>query len=120
MVIPVILSSDKTQLTLFRSKMAYPVYLTIGNIPKEIWRKPSRHAQILVAYIPTTKLEDITNQAGHRCHWETFTIAACEWSYPQLQLVARLAFQWWVAMASGAGAIPSTLHLLVTIRSNFW
>jgi hypothetical protein len=65
-VVPVIISSDKTQLTLFRGKSAYPVYLTIGNIPKEIRRKPSRRAQILLAYIPTTKLEGITNQTGRR------------------------------------------------------
>jgi Plavaka transposase len=65
-VIPVIISSDKTQLTLFRGKTAYPVYLTIGNIPKEIRRKPSRRAQVLIAYIPTTKLEGIANKAGRR------------------------------------------------------
>jgi hypothetical protein len=33
-IIPIILSSDKTQLTVFGNKMAYPVCLTIGNIPK--------------------------------------------------------------------------------------
>ncbi|KAF8871151.1 hypothetical protein BD779DRAFT_1680609 [Infundibulicybe gibba] len=33
-IVPVIISSDKTQVTLFGSKQAYPVYLTIGNIPK--------------------------------------------------------------------------------------
>jgi hypothetical protein len=62
----VIISSDTTQLTLFCGKTAYPVYLTIGNIPKEIHRKPSRRAQVLIAYIPTTKLEGIANKAG-RC-----------------------------------------------------
>ncbi|KAH9166783.1 hypothetical protein EDB89DRAFT_1910440 [Lactarius sanguifluus] len=66
-VVPLILSSDKTQLTLFRGKAAYPVYLTIGNIPKAVRRKPSRHAQLLIGYIPTTKLEGITNQAARRC-----------------------------------------------------
>ena len=30
------ISSNKTQLTLFHVKVAYPVYLTIGNIPKDI------------------------------------------------------------------------------------
>lgn len=58
-IIPVFLSSDKTQLTLFRGKMAYPLYLTIGNLPKEICRKPSCCGQILLAYLPTTKLEHI-------------------------------------------------------------
>ena len=65
-VILVIISSDKTQLTLFRGKTAYPVYLTIGNIPKDIRRKPSSHAQILIAYVPTNKLEGITNKAARR------------------------------------------------------
>ena len=46
--------------------MAYPVYLTIGNIPKDTRRKPSRHAQILIGYIPTTKLESISNKAARR------------------------------------------------------
>ncbi|THU80569.1 hypothetical protein K435DRAFT_939508 [Dendrothele bispora CBS 962.96] len=65
-VVPVILSSDKTQVTLFRNKSAYPVYLTIGNLPKEIRRKPSQQGQILLAYLPTTKLEHITNKAARR------------------------------------------------------
>jgi hypothetical protein len=62
-----IVSSDKTQLTLFHNKQAYPVYLTIGNIPKDICRKPSRHAQLLVAYIPTTKLGGISNKSAQWC-----------------------------------------------------
>ena len=45
-IIPVIISSDKTQVTLFRNKSAYPVYMTIGNLPKSIRRKPSRQGQI--------------------------------------------------------------------------
>ncbi|KIJ60181.1 hypothetical protein HYDPIDRAFT_32447 [Hydnomerulius pinastri MD-312] len=65
-IIPILLSSDKTQVTLFRNKAAYPIYMTIGNIPKEIHRKPSRRAQILVGYLPTTKLEHITNKSARR------------------------------------------------------
>ena len=63
-IIPVIVSSDKTQLTLFRDTQAYPIYLTIGNIPKDIRRKPSRMAQILIGYIPTSKLLGLTNKAA--------------------------------------------------------
>jgi len=66
-IIPVIVSSDKTQLTLFRDKMAYPIYLTIGNIPKDICWKPSCHAQLLIGYIPTTKLEGMPTKTGRRC-----------------------------------------------------
>jgi hypothetical protein len=42
------------------------MYLTIGNIPKEIRRKPSRGGHILLAYLPTTRLEHITNKASRR------------------------------------------------------
>jgi hypothetical protein len=42
------------------------VYLTIGNIPKAICRKPTSYVQMLVTYIPTSKLEGITNKAA--CH----------------------------------------------------
>ena len=30
----------------------YPLYLTIGNIPKKIWRTYSQHAYVLVGYLP--------------------------------------------------------------------
>ncbi|KAI9449055.1 hypothetical protein BJY52DRAFT_1127054 [Lactarius psammicola] len=65
-VIPLIISTDKTQLTLFRGKAAYPIYLGIGNIPKDIRRKPSRYAQMLIGYIPTTKLVCFTNKTARR------------------------------------------------------
>lgn len=65
-IIPVIISLDKTQVTMFRNKTAYPVYMTIGNIPKDIRRKPSRQAHVLLAYLPTTRLEHVTNKAARR------------------------------------------------------
>ncbi|KAH9008168.1 hypothetical protein EDB83DRAFT_2323339 [Lactarius deliciosus] len=65
-VIPLIISSDKTLLTHFRDKEAYPIYLGIGNIPKSTRRKPSRSAQMLIGYVPITKLVGITNKAARR------------------------------------------------------
>ncbi|KAM6504098.1 hypothetical protein JOM56_001041 [Amanita muscaria] len=58
-LIPVIISSNKTQVTLFSGKTAYPVYLTIGNLPKA-------RGQILLAYLPTSKLTGVTNRASQR------------------------------------------------------
>ena len=53
-------------MTLFGSKTAYPVYFTLGNIPKEKRRKSSRHSHILLAYLPTTKLKHLTNAVSRR------------------------------------------------------
>lgn len=60
-VVPVVVSSDKTSLKVLSSgKEAYPAYLTIGNIPKSIRRKPSMHAQLLFAYLPTEQFTGTT------------------------------------------------------------
>lgn len=65
-IVPIIISSDKTQLTTFRNKSAYPVYMTIGNLPKHVRRKPSRQGQILLAYLPTSRLKHIKSHAARR------------------------------------------------------
>ncbi|KAG6810656.1 hypothetical protein H0H92_010893 [Tricholoma furcatifolium] len=66
-LVPIIISTDKTQLTLFRNKSAYPIYITIGNIPKEIRCKPTNRAYVLLGYLPTTRLENVENQNGRCC-----------------------------------------------------
>ncbi|KIM55518.1 hypothetical protein SCLCIDRAFT_134551 [Scleroderma citrinum Foug A] len=55
-IAPVIISTDKTQLMQFsRGKLAYPVYLTLGNIPRALQQKPSQHACVLIAYLSVSK-----------------------------------------------------------------
>ncbi|KAJ7207810.1 hypothetical protein B0H12DRAFT_1034405 [Mycena haematopus] len=73
---PIIISSDKTQLTRFSGdKQAWPVYLTIGNLSKETRRTTSSRATVLLGYIPVTKLEifskakrsGVAHQLFHDC-----------------------------------------------------
>jgi len=52
--------------------LAWPVYLTIGNIEKETRRKPSAHATILVGYIPVTKLDCFTKAARPLASYHLF------------------------------------------------
>jgi hypothetical protein len=40
--------------------------MSIGNIPKDIRRKPTQRAQMLMGYIPTTQLEYIKNKSAQR------------------------------------------------------
>ncbi|KAI0714365.1 hypothetical protein C8Q72DRAFT_878644 [Fomitopsis betulina] len=55
---PVIISTDKTQLTQFSgNKSAYPVYMTLGNIPKDLRRKPSEHVCMLIGYLSVDKID---------------------------------------------------------------
>ncbi|KAH8101598.1 hypothetical protein BXZ70DRAFT_891549 [Cristinia sonorae] len=100
-IIPVIISTDKTRLTTFKGKTAYPVYMTIGNIPKDIRRKPSLGSQILLAYLPTARLEHITNKSARR------RTAANLFHACMRKILERLkdAGNNGVAMASGDGVV---------------
>ena len=62
---PVIIATDKTQLTQFSSnKSAYPIYMTLGNIPRAIRRKPTQQACFLLGYLSVDKIlkDDLTSR----------------------------------------------------------
>ncbi|KAG8698980.1 hypothetical protein FRC08_005592 [Ceratobasidium sp. 394] len=62
-IAPLIVASDKTTLSLISGQqVAYPVYLTIGNISKRIRRKLKQRAQILIRYLPVEDFKDVENE----------------------------------------------------------
>ncbi|KAH7907715.1 hypothetical protein BJ138DRAFT_1014064 [Hygrophoropsis aurantiaca] len=72
-IAPIILSSDKTQLSHFRGdKSAWPLYLTLGNISKSIRRQPSSHSTVLIGYIPVGKYDCYTDKAKQFARYRVF------------------------------------------------
>lgn len=114
-MVPIIISSDKTQLTQFRNKAAYPVYLTIGNLPKHIRRKPSRQGQVLLAYLPTTKLGHIANKASRRrCMSNLFHSCMAHILAP-LEHAGKAG----VDMVSGDGAVRRCFPIYATFVGDY-
>ncbi|KAF9522196.1 hypothetical protein CPB83DRAFT_872063 [Crepidotus variabilis] len=107
-IVPIIISSDKTQVTVFHNKLAYPVFLTIGNLPKHIRRKPSRQGQVLLAYLPTAKLNHITNKAARRRATANLFHACMSFLLKPLETLGRTG----LLMASGDGAVQDCHPIL--------
>ncbi|KEP46644.1 hypothetical protein V565_188010, partial [Rhizoctonia solani 123E] len=59
-IVPLIIATDKTQLSIMcGGQEAYPVYVTIGNIPKSVRRKVNRHATVLLGYLPVDGFSEV-------------------------------------------------------------
>ncbi|KAJ7340027.1 hypothetical protein DFH08DRAFT_915752 [Mycena albidolilacea] len=109
-IVPVIISTDKTQTTMFRNKAAYPVYMTIGNIPKDIHRKPSCQGYILIGNLPTTRLDHIAVATAQRRAVANLYHACMRTILSPLREAGLAGIE----MASGDGVVRRC-HLLLAI-----
>jgi hypothetical protein len=74
-LIPVMLGSDKAQLTVLSGdKKAWPLYLSIGNIPSHVRNAQNQRAWVLIGYIPVVYFDDdrdiqttLVNRLFHQC-----------------------------------------------------
>ena len=57
-------------------KSVYPVYITIGNVPKEIHQKPSMHTQVLFVYLPVVHLNHLVSKSS-KCRASQNLFHAC-------------------------------------------
>jgi hypothetical protein len=62
-LIPILLGIDETNVNALGRKSCYPIYLSIGNIPKKIRCTYNQHAYVLVGYFPSP---DATGMEGNR------------------------------------------------------
>lgn len=115
-----IIATDKTQLTQFSgSKSAYPVYLTIGNIPKALRRKPRARACVLIAYLSVDKLapDNLSKTALKLRNYELFHRSMAVILEP-LKAAGDPCGQG-VKMVSGDGAVRRVYPLLATYVADY-
>ncbi|KAG1868538.1 hypothetical protein F4604DRAFT_1881487 [Suillus subluteus] len=77
---PVIIATDKTQLMQYSgNKTAYPVYMTLGNLPHSLRQRPSQHACVLVAYLSVSKSigQELTKKHKSTCIQQIFHDSMC-------------------------------------------
>lgn len=111
------MSTDKTQLTQFSgSRQAYPVYLTLGNIPNAIRRKPSEQACILIAYLPVEKVVrgKLSKREVSSRYQRLFHAAMAELFKPIVQ-----AGKTGVQMASGNGEVRIVHPILAAYVADY-
>ena len=119
-VAPVIIASDKTQLTQFSgNKAAYPVYLTIGNILKSLRCKPKARACVLIAYLSVDKMSEkgLSKKALRLRNYELFHRSMTTVLGP-LKIAGNPKGDG-VEMVSGDGAVRKVYPILTTYVADY-
>ena len=118
-IVPVIIATNKTQLTQFSSgKSAYPVYITLGNIPKSISQKPSYHACILIGYLSVDKISSLNRSSVLLIGVFFMNQYMSFWLLWKRQ--GKMVLSWWGEMDLFRGYIPYWHYMLLTIQNSAW
>ncbi|QRV91982.1 hypothetical protein RhiJN_20000 [Ceratobasidium sp. AG-Ba] len=115
-IVPIILSTDKTKMTVFSgNQKAWPVYLTIGNISKDIRGCPSERATLLVGYIPVSNLSNISNNRERsEAGWQLFH-TCMESILEPLKTLSRTGFD----VLCADGGVRRVFPILAAYIANF-
>lgn len=89
--------------------------MTIGNIPKEVRRKPSSRAYVLLGYLPTTRLENVTNKSARRRQLANLYHACMAKIFSPLEAAGRTG----IHMSSGDGLIRRFHPILACVVSDY-
>ncbi|KAJ6506503.1 hypothetical protein C8R45DRAFT_1050904 [Mycena sanguinolenta] len=104
-IIPIIISTDKTQTTMFRNKIRV----------SRIRRKPSRQGYILIGYLPTTRLEHIKVAAACRRAIANLYHACMRKILSPLKAAGLNG----IYMASGDGVVRRTHPILAVFSGDY-
>ncbi|KAG8773834.1 hypothetical protein FRC12_002290 [Ceratobasidium sp. 428] len=97
-IVPLIFSSDKTHMSKFSGNQeAYPVYLTIGNISKDIRRQATKHATVIIGYIPVDSFKDVPSKTLRRRFRGELTHFAMASIMAPLKEAGRTGVEMWCA-----------------------
>jgi len=89
--------------------------MTIGNLPKHIRRKPSRHGQVLLAYLPVSKLDHITNKSARRRTLANLFHACMKYILKPLETAGLNG----VDMTSGDGVVRQCYPIYATFVGDY-
>lgn len=78
-------------------QQAYPVYITIGNISKVIWHKASKHATVILGYLPVDSFKDVKEKGLRTKLWGDLLHRLMEAIVEPLKVASRDGVPMWCA-----------------------
>ncbi|KAG8712846.1 hypothetical protein FRC09_019402 [Ceratobasidium sp. 395] len=127
-IVPIIVASDKTSMTkLSGNQSAYPVYLSIGNISKSYRRQASKHATVIIGYLPIDEFSDVPGKVLRTRLKSELVHRAMKIIFEPLEEAGRTGVEMWCAdgylrrvypmLAAFVGDWPEQCDMACVVRS---